>query len=139
MSIRPTSVMATNSRGGAVELAGRFRCAVKYNEKLISTLRYVVNYDIKLPGVDWLGKFGLSNLPIETFYKRVQTSQKHKFSSAHHPQSNGQVDRLAYTIKRLVLDSRREGNMEKPREDSCWSTTQHQNQAESEESSQLKH
>lgn len=62
--------------GGASELVGQLPCIVTYNEKLISTLCYATNCNAKLRGANWLRKLSHSNPPIDTFCKRVQTTQQ---------------------------------------------------------------
>lgn len=60
-----------------MELVGQLQCAVKHNDKRISTLCYATKSDINLLGGDRLEELGLSNLPTDTFCKRVQTSQRY--------------------------------------------------------------
>lgn len=95
---------AASVRCGTLGSVGKLQWTVKFKDKLIPLLCYVTKSNTDLLGIDWLEELGLSNLPIDTFCKLVQTSQQYtdtlmkQFLAVAAPSS-----RLPYSREKAII------------------------------------
>ncbi|BHF74560.1 hypothetical protein SprV_0501764600 [Sparganum proliferum] len=71
-TMQQTTQSATSACGGLVQLIGQLQCCVSFRGTSITAICYITKSDINLLGLDWIGQFGLADMPLRVVCSQVQ-------------------------------------------------------------------
>nr|VZI24091.1 unnamed protein product [Spirometra erinaceieuropaei] len=71
-TMQQTCQCATSACGGLVQLIGQLQCCVSFRDTSITAICYITKSDLNLLGLDWIGQFGLTDMPLHVVCSQVQ-------------------------------------------------------------------